>query len=113
MLEKTLTNKIIKSLNNIDGVWVYKRYAPSGNEAGQPDITGIAKGLRVEIEVKAPHRRDVFEEAELSDLIDKNLQIASKRQQYYIKKYKELGAITGVVTGLDQALWLINNKIKG
>jgi hypothetical protein len=36
------------------------------------------------------------------------LQIASKHQRYYIKKYDGFGALTGVVTSIDQAVWIVN-----
>ena len=113
MNEKSLTNKIIKTLNGLDGCWVYKRYGASGNEAGKPDITGIFKGLRVELEVKAPNRRKLSETGNFEALetqINENMSLASKLQRYYIKKFKELGAITGVVTSIDQALYLINRR---
>ena len=97
MLEKTLTNKIIKHINQTykSTTWLYKRFA-QGNDAGQPDITGIHQGMRVEIEVKAPHR-------DLGSLAA-NHSLASKRQQFYLTKYARLGGLTGVVCSLPQAL---------
>jgi len=92
--EKQLTNKLISHLNKQPSAWVYKRHAIS-NEAGKPDITGIYKGLRVEIEVKAPCRD--------RGSLTANLRIASKIQQHYIKKIQKLGGIAGVVCTVDQA----------
>ena len=93
--EKQLTNEIIEFLNNYQSkkIWVYKRFA-TNNEVGQPDITGIYDGRRVEIEVKAPHLDRGSVEA--------NLELGSKLQRYYIRKYAQLGAITGVVCGLNE-----------
>jgi len=90
MLEKQLTNKIIKSFNERPDVWFYKRFA-SGNEAGKPDITGIFDGTRVEIEVKAPRllnrQIQALEEAgDIDGLFSETLKLASKRQAFYIKK---------------------------
>lgn len=99
--EKQLTNEIIRFLNNYQSkkIWVYKRFA-CGNEAGQPDITGICDGRRVEIEVKAPHLD--------KGSVTSNLELGSNLQRYYIRKYAELGAIAGVVCGLKQVKELMD-----
>ena len=103
MIEKTLTNKIIKYINSnyAETTYLYKRLG-SGNESGKPDITGVHNGLRVEMEVKAAHRD--------KGSIENNLSVASKRQQYWIKKFSKLGAISGVVTSLNQALKLLGEN---
>ena len=98
--EKQITNKIIKVLNAkyAETTWVYKRFA-TYNEIGQPDITGVHRGKRVEIEVKAPSLDRGSVEA--------NKILASKKQRFYLDKYEKLGAITGVVCGLKQAEGLL------
>jgi hypothetical protein len=121
--EKILTNRIIRELNKMPGTWVYKRFA-SGNEAGKPDLTGISGGLRLEIEVKSPHRATKrIQELEsrikadkklsplaLEALMQETLLLGSKLQRYNIKRFQRFGAITGVVTSLDQVLWLMAVK---
>lgn len=125
--EKQLTNYILKMLNgdaNKD-VFAYKRHGGQGNEAGKPDITGIVAGMRLELEVKDPARmtramrlhmavlegickgniKDVCNSrlasavllAENKILCRELLSIASKRQQYWLKKFEKLGAISMIV----------------
>jgi len=103
MTEKQLTNKIIQTLNSKspETTWVYKRFA-TYNEIGQPDITGIYCGRRVEIEVKAGHLD--------RGSVESNLDLASKAQRYYIKKYLKLGAIAGVVCTVEQAVELLETS---
>jgi penicillin-binding protein-related factor A (putative recombinase) len=100
MVEKQLTNKIIKWLNeeHVHTTWVYKRFA-IGNEAGKPDITGIHKGVRVEIEVKRPCLN--------KGSIEANMELGSKIQQHYIRKVRQYGGIAGVVCSVEQVAELL------
>ena len=120
MLEKQLTNKIISFYKTHPNVYLYKRFA-SGNEAGKPDITGIYKinniGIRLEIEVKAPRRMTnkmakkiakLEESNQIELLFEETYQLASKRQQYWLRKFQSYGAITGVVLSLNQLELLLN-----
>ncbi|MBF0231849.1 MAG: hypothetical protein HQK65_02265 [Desulfamplus sp.] len=99
-MEKQISNKIVKYLNDnhFDTTFVYKRLG-SANNAGMPDITGCHNGIRVEIEVKNPYLDKGSVEA--------NLSIASKKQQYYIKKFQQLGCYAGVATSIDQTLKIL------
>jgi hypothetical protein len=56
MLEKTISNSIIKYLNkHYTNALVVKRWSTgSSGNTGYPDITGSINGIRVEIEVKTP-----------------------------------------------------------
>jgi len=98
--EKNISAKIVKYLNDhfADTTFVYKRLA-SANNGGMPDITGCHNGIRIEIEVKNP----ILDKGS----IEKNLSIASKKQQYYITKFKNLGCYSGVVTSIEQTLNLL------
>jgi len=98
MLEKTISNSIIKYLNtnHSDSTFVYKRLA-SANNVGMPDITGCHNGIRIELEIKNP----------VLDKGENNLTLASKKQQYYIKKFQKLGCYSDVVTSLEQTLKLL------
>ena len=110
MTEKQITNKIIQAINSQDNMWCYKRFGCGhGNNKGMPDITGISNGIRLEIEVKDPNRLPSKhrEETDIETLLAANLLIASKLQQYYVKKYKKLGAIAGVVTSVEEAMYLV------
>jgi hypothetical protein len=114
--EKQLTNKIIKHFNQLysDRGFIYKRYA-IGNEAGKPDLTGVLDSKRVEVEVKAPSRSNATIKAlersnQTQDMFKALNLLASKRQQYWLRRFAKFGAITGVVTSLDQLDSLIKSS---
>jgi hypothetical protein len=136
-LESKISEQIIRGLNKHPMTWAYKRFAPAGNEAGQPDITGVSHGMRLEFETKNPSRLSNREYKILSGLYSskdlaclenictqdtpdnlesiitlyqRGLEMASDRQVYYLKKYSQLGAITGVVFEQNMALWLIKSQ---
>jgi hypothetical protein len=98
MTEKQLTNLIIRYVNSkyADCAFVYKRKGGSGNETGKPDITGIYRGVRIELEVKSPHLS--------KGSIEADFELASKLQQHYIRKFQKLGGLSGVATSFKNAL---------
>ena len=130
--EKALTSYIIKALNQDSNgdVLVYKRHGGGmSNEKGKSDITGCVCGIRVEFEIKDPARLSNEQEAILSELenmwkdqglrglgslcslYDLNekvfealLPIASKLQQVWIRKFKQVGCVSGVVCSPVQVL---------
>ena len=124
LTEKQLTNKILSNLKSRSDLFLYKRFA-TGNEAGKPDLTGVYLlpnqgskiGLRLEIEVKAPRLltpdlRALESAPEL--FFESSFRLASKRQQYWLRKFKSYGCLTGVVldvTHIDLLLSLIESKI--
>jgi len=123
MNEKRITSSIVKCLNRLERCFVYKRFGASGNEVGKPDLTGAYCGIRVELEVKSPdvalrdmrHRFDRFSEmsdAERLVLIDDQLVLARKLQRYYIKKFRDIGCISGVVISEEQALWYVTYSLR-
>jgi len=113
--EKQLTNQILNYAKSQPNLFLYKRYA-SGNEAGKPDLTGVYLldslqiGLRIEIEVKAPRLLTsalIDLQSHPEALFKETFKIASKRQQYWLKKFKSYGCLTGVVLDLSHVDLLI------
>lgn len=128
--EKKLTNQIIDQVNAYDKsqVLVYKRFSGYGNENGKPDLTGVAFGTAIELEIKKPSRvvkkstrelliklDEMFWSEKIKlDLIgfselfwsicEETHEIASAQQRLNIKKFRRAGAISGVVVTLTQAL---------
>ena len=125
--EKTLTNYIVKMLNQDSNgdVLAYKRTGSGfSNETGKPDITGCCCGIRLEFEIKDPVRMNQDQEALIIDIeelwkgtgilgmdtlfklnqeaFSELNSIASKIQQVWIKKFKKAGAYTGVVCSPTQ-----------
>ena len=118
VIEKALTNKILKALNALRGVLAYKRMAVY-NEVGKPDITGVVSGIRLEIEVKRPSLMPSqpktlrgLETKQIMELFRRNLRLASKIQQYHIRKFYDYGCLTGVALSVEQAVYLVNNRLE-
>ena len=123
--EKVLTNQIIKLICADPRGMAYKRDATSGNEMGKPDITGVAYGVRLELEVKDPVRmskaaralsrrlENAWEasgkvlttdvELGLWLLVEELHSLASTHQRIWIKRFNKANAISCVVTSLFQA----------
>lgn len=77
MNEATLNKKVVDWINSLGPeCWAYKRRGTAGNR-GRPDVSGSICAIRVEIEGKLPGNTP------------------TKKQAYELKKYKELGFITG------------------
>ena len=58
-MEKTITNKIIKSINKAYQFGLVSKRLSNGSTSntGEPDIFGSVNGIRIEIEVKQPGKR--------------------------------------------------------
>ena len=103
MLEKTITNGIIKALNASPRTRVWKRRSDgSDNNNGMPDITGhythvlgpdYAIAVRIELEVKKPGEKP------------------RKLQLSRLRRLKEEGAIAGWVTSVEEARKALDNAI--
>lgn len=57
--ERTITTRIVKALNALDGVYVRKTHGGAYGGAGWPDIVGVARnaagrGIFLALEVKRP-----------------------------------------------------------
>ena len=126
ILEKALTKKLLDTVSEEykTRCLLYKRYSSkAGNEAGKPDLTGVLDGIRLEIEVKRPDRlpSELLEiEQKLLRRYNKRLherlllealEIASKRQAYWIRRFSAFGCISGVVTSIDQLRLLLDHKM--
>jgi len=92
VLETAITKKIIKALNQLDRCLVYKRLA-GPHRKGKPDITGCINGCRIEIEVKLPGGEP------------------TPKQQQWLDRWDEVGAITGCVTSVEEALDILKRWI--
>lgn len=110
MSEKQLTNAIIELLNYTgkgffwrvnSGAMKYEYKGKSGivrlAQAGTSDIQGIRKkdGKMICLEVKLPG----------------NLKTLTQLQSAYLDKMKSYGAITGVVTSIEDALQAVQEKV--
>lgn len=101
ILEKTITNKIIKALSAIPNCHVRKRLATAVT-GGEPDITGthvfelnsgLKIGVRIEIEVKRPGEKP------------------RPLQELSMNRHKENGVICFWCDNLDDCLSIYNNYI--
>ena len=88
MLEANLNKKAVEALNKMPGVFVKKRWS-GPQQRGQPDITGICWGRRIEIEGKLPGNKP------------------TKLQTHWLKTWEKYGAITGVYHSVTEAVALV------
>ena len=87
-LETTITKKVIAALNAIPNCLVKKHHgSPFGHT--ELDIYGSVAGRAVFIEVKRPGGKP------------------TPRQVKTIERWREVGAIAGVVTSADEAIALV------
>ena len=95
--EATLNKNVVTALNKLPGVFVKKRWAGPGQK-GQVDITGIAciegLGVRIELEGKLPGEKP------------------TRLQLYWLKKWEQYGAITGVYHTVEQAVAIVDAHIQ-
>lgn len=87
--EKTVKANLVKKLNQIPGCFVKRREATSGLR-GQPDITGIINGIRLELEIKV------------------NSAKPTEKQKNWIRKWESYGAIAGCYETYDEIVEHIN-----
>ncbi|MBS4026664.1 MAG: VRR-NUC domain-containing protein [Clostridia bacterium] len=88
-MESSIVNRILKWLNQQPSCQAEKTHGGRWGRAGKPDITGCYRGRRFELEVKRPGAR------------------ATKLQLAILKRWKEAGAITAVVTNLEEVKAII------
>jgi hypothetical protein len=93
--EADVTHSIIKALNCIPGVWVWRRNVGRRGgvqfgKRGQADIEGVSRpgGRRIEIEVKLDAK-------------------VTAEQTQWLEQMRGYGAIVGVVHGIDEAIDLV------
>jgi len=87
--ESTLNKNFVKWLNKIPGCLAMKRYGGPG-QRGKPDVTGCILldrniGVRIEMEGKVGDNKP------------------TPIQKTWLRKWKQVGAITGVFWSLDEA----------
>ena len=91
MLEKDITNKILKYLKTLDKCYCFKEHGGSYGSAGIPDIICCYRGRFVAFEVKTEKGR------------------TTKLQDLNIRKINEADGIAVVVRSVDD----VKNVIKG
>lgn len=93
MLETTITKKILAKLNSIPGCKVKKRHATGMGES-DVDIYGCNSGRAVFLEVKQPGKK------------------ATPRQEKFIRDWLAVGAAAGVVTSVEEAIFIVFGNSK-
>ncbi len=95
MLEKSITNQVIKQLNKYSNVWVRKRHTTGmSGTIGWPDITGTVTiyrndfefGIRIEIEMKKPGKKP------------------TQNQYSRLRRFRKMGAIAFWADNYEQAV---------
>lgn len=90
MTEAALSKRIVDALNRIPGCHAEKVWTGGGfSRVGTPDITGAIRGRRFELETKVPGEK------------------ARKVQEVRLWTWARAGAVTGVVTSVDDALAIV------
>ena len=84
-LEKVIVNRILKKLNELPECRAIKTHGGAFGHSGQPDITGCIRGRRFDLECKRPGGK------------------ATPKQESEMRKWREAGAICGVVTSWEEA----------
>lgn len=92
-LESTIQSNVLKYLNNLDDC-IAENVSGNGRQSGRADINGCYKGRCFKIELKSP------------DYGNK----ATKKQLYYLSKWKRAGAICGVCSSIKEVKELLNIK---
>ena len=85
--ESRLRTNIVKALTGYSGVW-FVTHQSGEQEKGLPDIIGCYQGQFYGIEVKMPGK----------------IHTLSKRQEYVLKRIRDAGGKSVVVTSVDDAL---------
>ncbi len=93
-LEKSIADNIMRWLKTIPCCYAEKRHGSRFN-AGRPDITGCIKGRRFEMEIKRPGAR------------------VTRLQEEMLRRWREAGAVVGVVTSREEAGMLLSDLLKG
>lgn len=88
MKETAIVAAIVKRLRQVPGVWVRKIHG-SGYNAGLPDLSIIAGGAAVWLEVKQPGKR------------------ATVLQEKTMDEMRAAGAVCSIVTSADEAVGIV------
>ena len=91
VLEKTITNNILKYLKSLPDCLAKKRTGGINNRS-EPDIFGCIAGRHFELEVKRPGGR------------------LTPNQAATLKRWKEAGAVTGVPQSVEDVQALFSEK---
>lgn len=88
--ESRLRTNIVKALKNYSGEW-FVIWQDGHQEKGLPDILGCYQGKFYALEVKLPGK----------------IHTLSRRQDYVLKRIRDAGGVSGVVTSVNDALTLV------
>jgi hypothetical protein len=89
MKETTITNKILRYINNLPGCKAEKRHGSQYSEVGAPDISVCCNGTRIEIEVKRPGEKP------------------TPIQLIRLREWREAGAVAIWVTSLEEVIGVL------
>lgn len=95
-LETTITNKIIKWVNGLEG-GVAEKVMGNAFQFGRPDINACYKGRSVRIEVKTPDHGNK----------------PSKAQELDIKKWQKAGCLAFVAYSLEEVKEVFRREFNG
>jgi len=84
MKESTLRTKVLEYLNSLPGCKAIKIHGSAYIEAGTPDVMGCIKGRAFFLELKVPGKKP------------------TAIQERRLKEWEAAGAITGVVTSIEE-----------
>lgn len=84
MRESALTKKVLEYLNSVPGCKAIKIHGNAYVETGTPDIAGCIRGRAFFLELKVPGKKP------------------TAIQERRLREWKEAGAITGVVTSIEE-----------
>jgi len=93
MLEKNITNKILKYLKSLDGCFCFKMHGGRYSTAGVPDIICCYKGVFVAFEVKTVTGR------------------VTELQRATIKNINRAGGVAVVVRSVDEVKRIIGGIV--
>jgi hypothetical protein len=85
MKESSIVKSILDYLKTVPECMAEKTHGSNFGKAGKPDISGCLRGRRFELEVKVPGNKP------------------TPIQEAMLRKWNRAGAITGVVTSLEEA----------
>jgi len=94
MTEADITKKIIHALRS-QGYWATKIHGGAYQSAGLPDVIACCEGIFVGLEVKKPGKERTL----------------TRLQALTLKKLDNAGAITSVVTSVEEALDVVRTAL--
>jgi hypothetical protein len=111
--EKSFSNIVIKTLNQIPGCYVYKRHAGPFRK-GRADITGVINVNRFTLQPQIRvDRQSVGLHIEIESKKSLTDQSVTKKQSKWLNDFSNLGAISFAADSLKEVISKINKRING